>query len=145
MEEERKPYQYDDFPKHDGITTSYSRANIEAWLSYWPDFFETEEAETNLKWAVIKGDLLHAVEQCPLPLQHIFDYVSLAQMTIYEAAEIMNVRQETAKRYWRGLVRQVCFMMSDSMIYRVNREPTVKYNHSRACPPVGKYPCPVKP
>lgn len=130
-DEQKKPYQYDDFPLYDGLSTRYSRANIEAWLSYFCDYFCTENAETKLIWALTKADILSAVAQQPSWLRKIFRLVGVQQMTFYEAAEVLNVRQRTAQIYWRSLVVGVTAIMCDREIYDVHSEPVYRYCYDR--------------
>lgn len=115
--ENHDAYRYEDYPINDDHSTRYTKRNIEAWISYWGDFFETERAESSLSWAIVKADLLNAISELPPALQRIFDLVGRQQLPFRTAAEIMRVDESSAKRYWRALLSQVVFLVRERTIF----------------------------
>lgn len=114
-------------------TKRYNRNNIETWLIHWHLF--SQECDQRLPWAMLRADILKAIEKMPQSYQDFFDYYCVIGCDYEEIAQLMECKISTLHYYWWAIRKTLYRLLNDRHIV----------NHSvdkdKPCPLPALYAC----
>ena len=111
-------------------TRRYSEHNVDTWLANWHLF--SQKADQRFSWAMLRADVLKAVEKCRPRVQEFFLLYCVEGYTLEEIADEFHCQIETCERYWRWLREDVMHVLTD---YRVKAQPI----RGKGSMPTGRY------
>lgn len=104
-----------DLPNLDSRLLRRTPAVIEVWLLHWPQLYQA--SDSRFSWAEMRMDILHAVNQIPIPkVRRFFDLYCAYGYEYSEIAKMLECSLSSVRSYWRILRREVRRNLTDTGI-----------------------------